>query len=110
MGKTAIEDEVLAELHALNQIVGHLVSGQPLKAVEMTSMNADDGDCTIATILFEEKEYFFVDAVGNDVLDNYISVRSSAYPEMAIQLPRPAFLHMGAESTTDIAKWRQDLC
>ena len=115
VGKVAIEAEVLAELQNLISLVKRMISGEALKASPLANFNDDNSDAELMTIHDKGREYVFIDSESNDnTLDNYIELRSTIYPEMAIALPRPAFTRTSAEvkpmDADALAKWREDLC
>lgn len=115
MGKVAIEAEVLAELQHLISLVKRMIGGEALKASPLANFNESDGDAELMTIYDEGKEFVFIDSESKDnTLNNYIELRSTLFPEMAIALPRPAFTRQSAEAkhmdADALAKWREDLC
>ncbi len=115
MGKVAIEAEVLAELQHLISLTKRLISGEALKAAPLADFNEADGQAELMTIYDGGKEFVFIDSSNEDnLLNNYVELRSTVYPEMAISLPRPAFTRTKSEASVmspmDLAKWREDLC
>lgn len=115
MGKIAIEAEVLAELQHLISLTKRMIAGEGLKASPLADFNEEDGEAELMTIHDEGKEFVFIDSTsGDNNLNNYIELRSTRFPEMAISLPRPAFTRTKPESTVmsaeELAKWREDLC
>jgi len=106
---------VLAELQHLIALTKRMISGEALKASPLADFNEQDGEAELMTIYDEGKEFVFIDSSSSDnTLNNYIELRSTLYPEMAISLPRPAFTRTKPEtdmmSPADLAKWREDLC
>lgn len=115
MGKVAIEAEVLAELQHLISLTKRLISGEALKASPLADFDEEDGQAELMTIYDGGKEFVFIDSSNEDnLLNNYIELRSTVYPEMAISLPRPAFTRTKTEASVmspkELAKWREDLC
>lgn len=115
MGKIAIEAEVLAELQHLISLTKKMIAGEGLKASPLADFNEQDGEAELMTIHDEGKEFVFIDSTsGDNSLNNYIELRSTRFPEMAISLPRPAFTRTKPESDVmsddELAKWREDLC
>lgn len=95
-------------------LVKRMISGESMKASTLARFNETYGKGDIASIIENGKEFIFINAEGDDSLDNYIELRSTVFPEMAITLPRPAFTRMNEESglmsADALAKWREDLC
>lgn len=92
-----------------------MIAGEALKATPLADFDEVDGEAELMTIHDEGKEFVFIDSTSNDnSLNNYIELRSTRFPEMAIALPRPVFTKTSSEaevmSDTDLAKWREDLC
>jgi len=115
VGKVAIEAEVLAELQHLISLTKRMIAGEPLKASPLADFSEEDGEAELMTIYDDGKEFVFIDSSNDDnLLNNYIELRSTLFPEMAISLPRPAFTRTKSETEimnpTDLAKWREDLC
>ena len=115
MGKVAIEAEVLAELQNLISLTKRMIGGESLKASPLANFNDPHSDAELMTIHDNGREYVFIDSESSDnTLDNYIELRSTIYPEMAIALPRPAFTRTSADvapmDEEALAKWREDLC
>ena len=90
MGKVAIEAEVLAELQNLISLTKRMIGGESLKASPLANFNDANSDAELMTIHDGGREYVFIDQSNDNTLDNYIELRSTIYPEMAIALPRPA--------------------
>jgi len=114
VGKVPIEAEVLAELERLMDLVKRMISGESMKAASLADFDEGYGKAEVASIIENGQEFIFINAEGDDSLDNYIELRSTIFPEMAITLPRPAFTRMNKESglmsADALAKWREDLC
>ena len=113
MGKVPIEAEVLAELERLMDLVKRMISGESMRASSLVNFDEEYGKADIASITEGENEFIFISAEGDDSLDNYIELRSTLYPEMAITLPKPAYTRIGSHdpmTADDLAKWREDLC
>ena len=116
MGKVAIEAEVLAELQHLISLVKRMIGGESLEATPLADFNEVDGEAELMSIYDEGKEFVFIHSVSKESpLDNYIELRSSTYPEMAIALPNPAITRTSPFLTNlmdadALAKWREDLC
>lgn len=114
MGKVPIEAEVLAELELLLGLAKRMIAGEAMKASPLANFDESGGKADLASIVDGDKEFIFVSSEGADALDNYIELRSTTYPEMAITLPRPAFTRIGEVSAPmsaeALAKWREDLC
>jgi len=116
VGKVAIEAEVLAELQHLVSLVEQLIGGEPLEATPLADFNEVDGDAELMSIYDKGKEFVFIHSYSIDnPINNYIELRSTTYPEMAIALPHPAFTRTSSLLTNimdadALAKWREDLC
>jgi hypothetical protein len=113
VGKVPIEEEVLSELENLVRLVQKMISGESLKAAPLAEFLESYGQADLASIFDNGQEFIFISSEGDDKLDNYIEIRSTLFPEMAITLPRPAFTRMGESSpmsAESLAKWREDLC
>jgi hypothetical protein len=114
VGKVPIEAEVLAELERLMDLVKRMISGESMRASSLVNFDEEYGKADIASITEGENEFIFISAEGDDSLDNYIELRSTRFPEMAITLPSPTVTRMGEKtlmmSDDALAKWRQDLC
>lgn len=105
---------MLAELQHLTELAKRMITGESLKATPLVDLDATDGTADIMTIIDDSKEFIFINCESDEAANNYIELRSTKFPEMAISLPRPAFTRVSEESkSTDaasLAKWREDLC
>ena len=114
MGKVPIEAEVLVELKRLMGLVKRMISGESMKGSPLVNFDEGYGKAELVSIVEKGIEFIFISSEGDDALDNYIELRSTIFPEMAITLPRPAFTRMGDEispmSADALDKWREDLC
>jgi hypothetical protein len=116
VGKVAIEAEVLAELQHLISLVKRMIGGETLEATALADFNESDGEAELMSIYDEGKEFVFIHSTSRDSpMDNYIELRSTAYPAMAIALPNPALTKTSSSSVNtmdadSLAKWRDDLC
>jgi len=114
VGKVALEAEVLAELQHLTELAKRMITGESLKATPLADLDATDGTADIMTIIDGGKEFIFINCESDEVANNYLELRSTMFPEMAISLPRPAFTRVSQESVhmdeAALAKWREDLC
>ena len=114
MGKVPIEAEVLVELEKLIALAQRMIAGEAMKASPLANFDEVNGKADLASIIDNGEEFIFISSQGDESLDNYIELRSTTFPEMAITLPRPAFTRIGeptdAMSAEALAKWREDLC
>jgi len=113
VGKVAIEAEVLAELDKLIGLVKRMISGEPMQASPLAEFEEGIESADLASILDDGQEFIFIDSHSPEPLEDYIELRSTLFPEMAITLPRPSFTRMGEQPVIDeasISKWREDLC
>lgn len=112
MGKVAIEAEVLAELDKLIGLVKRLISGESMEATPLVEFSEGKDSADLASLFDAGQEFIFIDSHSDQPLENYIEIRSTLFPEMAISLPRPAFTRVSEQQTEEaaLAKWREDLC
>ena len=112
VGKRAIEDEILAELDKLIELVKRMIAGEAMSATPLMEFREGGDDADLVSIFDEEREFIFIDSRGNGPLEDYIELRSTTLPEMAITLPRPMItaLRETRRSKIEGDKWREDLC
>jgi hypothetical protein len=99
-----LESDITRELDKLMSLTVSMIKGKPAKMIELTSITEGDSEADIATLLVGDDIFYFVDLKSENPLEDYIELRSSKFPQMAITLPRPLFTRIKEQG------WRGDLC
>lgn len=104
METALLESDVTRELERLVTLTLSMIKGNPAQMIELTTVKEGDAHADIATLLVDDVVFYFTDMKGEDDFDDYIELRSSLFPQMAISLPRPLFTRIKEQG------WSEDLC
>ncbi len=104
MEAATLESDIKSELAKLVNLTLDMISGNPAKMIELTSVEDGDSSADIATLLVNDEIFYFVDMKSENPMDDGIELRSGKMPQMAISLPRPLFTRIKEKG------WSEDLC
>lgn len=104
MEAATLESDIKSELAKLVNLTLDMISGNPAKMIELTSLEAEDSTADIATLLVDDDIFYFVDMKSENPMDDGIELRSGKMPQMSISLPRPLFTRIKEKG------WSEDLC
>ena len=104
MEEATLESDIKSELAKLVNLTLDMISGNPAKMIELTSLEAEGSTADIATLLVDDEIFYFVDMKSENPMDDGIELRSGKMPQMSISLPRPLFTRIKEKG------WSEDLC
>ena len=104
MEAATLESDIKSELAKLVNLTLDMISGNPAKMIELTSLEAEGSTADIATLLVDDDIFYFVDMKSENPMDDGIELRSGKMPQMSISLPRPLFTRIKEKG------WSEDLC
>ena len=104
MEAATLESDIKSELTKLVNLTLDVISGNPAKMIELTSLEEGTSSADIATLLVDDEIFYFVDMKSDNPMDDGIELRSGKMPQMAISLPRPLFTRIKEKG------WSEDLC
>ena len=104
MEAATLESDIKSELAKLVNLTLDMISGNPAKMIELTSLEAEGSTADIATLLVDDEIFYFVDMKSENPMDDGIELRPGKMPQMSISLPRPLFTRIKEKG------WSEDLC
>ena len=104
METALLESDITRELDKLVSLTVSMIKGNPAQMIELTIIVEGDAEADVATLLVDDEVFYFVDLQSDNPMEDYIELRSSKFPQMAITLPRPLFTRIKEKG------WRGDLC
>ena len=104
METALLESDITRELDKLVSLTVSMIKGNPAQMIELTNIVEGDAEADVATLLVDDEVFYFVDLQSHNPMEDYIELRSSKFPQMAITLPRPLFTRIKEKG------WRGDLC
>ena len=104
METALLESDITRELDKLVSLTVSMIKGNPAQMIELTNIVEGDAEADVAPLLVDDEVFYFVDLQSDNPMEDYIELRSSKFPQMAITLPRPLFTRIKEKG------WRGDLC
>ena len=92
METALLESDITRELDKLMSLTVSMIKESPPKMIELTSITEGDSEADIATLLVGDDIFYFVDLKSENPLEDYIELRSSKFPQMAITYSQDPYL------------------